>query len=77
MNGLRFKGKLNYLSKKDYIIETEANNSHMSHPNVIQYLGIYTDPKGNKFIITDYMNKGSLLDVLQKENLNLKQKTDM
>lgn len=49
----------------------------MKHPNVIQYLGIFIDEEGSKYIITDYMNKGSLIDVLKKENLSYEQKLNM
>jgi len=33
-----------------------------SHPNVVQFLGVYKSPKGELFIVTEFMDGGSLLD---------------
>lgn len=37
------------------------------HPNIINYLGIYKDLEGTKWMITEYMDKGSLDKLLQTE----------
>jgi len=43
----------------------------ISHPHVVSFLGVYTDDDGFKYIVTEYMNKGSLLSVVQQERLKL------
>lgn len=48
----------------------------MRHPNVITYMGTFFD-KGNTYIVTDYMNKGSLLEFLETAQITLEQKYDM
>lgn len=43
--------------------------SGLSHPNVVQLLGLYIDPtKGEKYIVTEYLSKGSLHDLLRNED---------
>lgn len=37
----------------------------MRHPNILPCLGMYADSAGRKYMITEYMNKGSLLDFLR------------
>jgi len=62
---------------EDFIKETQMLFK-LKHPNLIQFLGIFIDSNGDKYIITDYMNQGSLLDVLKKEkNLPLQKLLQM
>ena len=39
----------------------------ISHPNCVTFFGIYTDGEGYKYIVTEYMCKGSLMSVIHKE----------
>lgn len=40
----------------------------MNHPNIVRLLGIYVhDVTNQKYIVTEYMSKGSLLSVLRSE----------
>jgi serine/threonine protein kinase len=34
---------------------------------VLQFYGIYTSPENSHFIVTEYLNKGALRDLLLKE----------
>lgn len=49
----------------------------MKHPHILQCLGMYTDPYGKEYMITEFMNKGSLLDFLQREKLDIPTQLDM
>lgn len=51
--------------------------SSMRHPNVLTCLGIYTDAQDEKYIITEYMNQGSLISLLRQNQLTNEQKLDM
>lgn len=85
-NGRPSKRKPNYSSKNNSNL---LIISLMRHPNVIQvrkefeqiliiqYLGIYVDSEGQKYIITDYMNRGGLIDVLRASEIALKHKYSM
>jgi len=52
---------------EEFIKETQMLFK-LKHPHLIQFLGIYIDLNGETYIITDYMNQGSLLDVLKRED---------
>lgn len=38
----------------------------ISHPHVVAFLGIYTSPDSSRYIVTEYLTKGSLLNLVQK-----------
>jgi serine/threonine protein kinase len=38
--------------------------SSLGHKHVVQFYGIYTNPDKEYYIVTEYMNKGSLRDFL-------------
>jgi serine/threonine protein kinase len=42
----------------------------LTHKNVLQFYGIYTS-KNFKYIVTEYLDKGSLRDLLIKEGKKL------
>jgi serine/threonine protein kinase len=47
--------------------------STLSHPNCVQFLGVFMEPSTKEYyIVTEYLKKGSLLDVLKKEKRSLK-----
>lgn len=40
-----------------------------AHPHVVQFFGIYTDPvEFSKYIVLEFMDSGSLLDLLRKQS---------
>lgn len=41
--------------------------SSLTHKNVLQFYGIYTSPENVKYIVTEYLNKGALRDLLLEE----------
>ena len=43
----------------------------LTHPNIVQYFGIYSAPDGAHYIVTEFLSKGSLLDYLHSERDNL------
>jgi serine/threonine protein kinase len=43
----------------------------LNHPNIIHFLGLFKTPTGERFIVLEYMEKGSLLDVLRRESETL------
>jgi len=45
--------------------------SSLAHPNVVQFLGIFTGEDGTQYIVTEYMPKGSIHDILKKEKDSL------
>lgn len=46
----------------------EANTlSTLSHPNIVQLLGLYVSPSEEKYIVTEFLSKGSLFDLLRNE----------
>eukprot|EP01114_Cavostelium_apophysatum_P007503 TRINITY_DN1960_c0_g1_i7.p1 TRINITY_DN1960_c0_g1~~TRINITY_DN1960_c0_g1_i7.p1 ORF type:complete len:2023 (-),score=364.09 TRINITY_DN1960_c0_g1_i7:465-6533(-) len=50
-----------------------------AHPSIVQFLGKFTSPAGERFIVMEYLPKGSLVDFfrLEKRNLTLKDLMDM
>lgn len=40
--------------------------SRLQHPNIIQYLGLFVDDAEVPYIVTEYMDEGSLLDYLRR-----------
>ncbi len=51
-------------------------NRSLNHPHIVHFLGIYTDPKDqqNKYIVTEFMTKGSLDQLIQLERDSLSTK---
>jgi serine/threonine protein kinase len=43
----------------------------LSHKNVLQFYGIYTSPQKLRFIVTEFLNKGSLRDLLLTESTQI------
>ncbi len=43
----------------------------MAHPQIVYYMGVYTSNKGEKYIVMEYLNRGSLLQVVQAEKQKL------
>jgi serine/threonine protein kinase len=37
----------------------------LNHVNIVRYFGIYTSPEGDKYIITEFLSKGSLDHLLR------------
>eukprot|EP01117_Protostelium_nocturnum_P016524 TRINITY_DN6557_c0_g1_i1.p1 TRINITY_DN6557_c0_g1~~TRINITY_DN6557_c0_g1_i1.p1 ORF type:complete len:1221 (+),score=342.31 TRINITY_DN6557_c0_g1_i1:196-3858(+) len=44
--------------------------SKLNHPNVVQYIGLYSDLEGNKFIVFEYLKGGSILEFIRRKGLN-------
>ena len=42
--------------------------SKLSHPNIVLLMGIYVDSLGDRFIITEYMERGSVYDMLHPQH---------
>jgi len=52
----------------DAFIKEAHTLATLQHPNVVHLYGIFTSPKtGDRYIVTEYLNKGSLLGVLKTE----------
>ena len=43
----------------------------LSHKNVLQFYGIYTSPYNSRYIVTEYLDRGSLRDLLHNEGTKL------
>ncbi len=41
--------------------------SKLSHPNVVQLFGMFEDVRGYKYMVTEYVSRGSLATVLTKD----------
>jgi len=52
---------------QDSFVNEAAMLGRLKHPNVVQYLGVHTSKKGEKYIVMEYLSLGSLPGVL-KEN---------
>jgi len=44
--------------------------SSLQHPNVLRILGVYTDNNGEKYIVTEFLEKGSLDKFLRRRELS-------
>lgn len=46
------------------------------HPNIVQYLGVFTSPENNedRFIVTEFLSLGSLLDLLRSRGTSFSSK---
>jgi serine/threonine protein kinase len=49
------------------------NFSNVNHPNIVRFIGTCTSNSREQYIVTEFVSKGSLLDVLRNE----KEKIDM
>ena len=47
----------------------------LNHTNIVLYYGVYIDIKKQKFIVTEFLPRGSLVSLLQKEGSQFDQKT--
>lgn len=43
----------------------------LRHPNIVQFLGIFTSIEGERYIVTEFLSKGSLDQLLQNERKDL------
>ena len=43
----------------------------LNHPNVVHYFGIHSAPDGDHYIVTEFLSKGNLQDLLRSEKDNL------
>jgi len=41
----------------------------LTHPFIVQFLGIFEDTDKSAYIVTEYMTKGNLLDLVQREDI--------
>jgi sugar lactone lactonase YvrE len=66
---LKTIGEENKGISKDFLNEVELLEK-LKHPNIVQFFGVYYDPKNEEhFIVMEFMNKGSLLSLL-RQNVN-------
>ncbi|XP_033625132.1 atrial natriuretic peptide receptor 1-like [Asterias rubens] len=55
--------------KRNLLIELK-NMRHVGHPNLARFIGLCVDVP-NVFIVNEYCPKGSLMDILQNDSINL------
>ena len=55
------------------------NFSNLNHPNIVRFIGICTSNSREQYIVTEFVSKGSLLDVLrnEKEKINMDDMIEM
>jgi serine/threonine protein kinase len=41
----------------------------LSHPNVVRFFGLYISEKGEKYLVMEFLSKGSLSDFLSKPGI--------
>lgn len=58
---------LQYLFCKLDLLLTRLFQRALNHPHVVRYLGIYEDQQKKRYIVTEFMTKGSLSSVVDKE----------
>lgn len=49
-----------------------TTNSQLNHPHIVRYLGIHKDKSGTRYIVTEYVGKGSLASVINADRDKLK-----
>ena len=62
-----------YLTKKavkDFIKEIEVVNQ-LRHPNIVLYMGVTIDSSNYYYMITEFVNKGSLFELLHQKKVIL------
>ncbi len=62
-----------YLTKKavkDFIKEIEVVNQ-LRHPNIVLYMGVTIDSQNFYYMITEFVNKGSLFEMLHQKKIIL------
>lgn len=62
-----------YLTKKavkDFIKEIEVVNQ-LRHPNIVLYMGVTLDSSNYYYMITEFVNKGSLFELLHQKKIIL------
>ncbi len=47
--------------------DNDNDNRKLAHPHIVYYMGVYTSAEGGKYIVMEYLNRGSLLQVVQEE----------
>lgn len=61
---------LKKLKNEEQIKEFEKEVSilrQLAHKNIVQYFGLFVDEKEEKYMVTEYMNKGSAQQHLQSQ----------
>ena len=48
------------------------NFSNLNHPNIVRFIGIYTSNLREQYIVTEFVSRGSLLDLLRNEKEKIK-----
>jgi len=51
---------------KDFVREAQMLST-ANHPNIVRLLGVHTSRTGEQYIVTEFVSKGCLLNVLQQE----------
>lgn len=66
------KRYMNRKELKNFIKEIEMLNQ-LRHPNIVLYMGVSLETQGNSFfyMITEFVSKGSLFDLLHQRKLVL------
>jgi serine/threonine protein kinase len=50
----------------------------VNHPNVVRFLGLFTDPDGTRYIVNEFVSGGSLRDfVIENSQLTEQNFLDM
>lgn len=47
------------------------------HPNIVRFMGIYSSPQSEQFLVFEYCSKGDLLEFIKKKPLPLTNQVDM
>ena len=62
-----------YLTRKavkDFIKEIEVLNQ-LRHPNIVLYMGVSIDPNNFYYMVTEYVSRGSLFELLHQKKIIL------
>ena len=66
---LEFEKEIRILSKLAHV-RRNVKLTDALKPHIAQYLGIFMSPTGDKFIVSEYMEKGDLRSLLVFEGKN-------
>ena len=56
---------------QDFYVEVKAM-CKLSHPHVVLFMGVSVDDKGDHYIITEFMDWGSVFDIIHAKKYNAK-----
>jgi len=62
--------KLKLQENNESFLTESSTLKKLHHPNIVQFLGIYTEKNGTLYIVTEFLSLGSL-DLLLRENRNI------